>query len=119
MNGQAASALLPASYVQMNQGCVRGARMQARTIFFASLCGAVIFAAGCSSETKPSNAKFEKAINAYFENRNECLFPDGRKFPYEVTPGSEYKQDMKLMDAMKDAGLVKEQGAAAIHAEIY
>jgi hypothetical protein len=93
--------------------------MQVKTEWMAAACGVLMIAAGCAPDTKPTNAKLEKAINAHYEGRNECLFPAGRKFPYEVTPGSAYKQDLKVMGAMKDAGLVKEQGAAAIHAEIY
>ncbi|MGC1363678.1 MAG: hypothetical protein WA826_21085, partial [Silvibacterium sp.] len=42
-----------------------------------------LLAAGCSSDLKPTNAKLEKGLNAYFENHNECLFPAGLKFPYE------------------------------------
>lgn len=93
--------------------------MQVKTGLLMAICGAVIFAAGCAPDTKPTNAKLEKALNAYYESHNECLIPAGRKFPYEVTPGSDEKQGMKELTAMKDAGLVKEQGAAAIHAELY
>lgn len=93
--------------------------MQVKTGLMVAACGLLMMAAGCAPDTKPTNAKLEKAINAYFEERNECVFPEGIKFPYEVTPGSDEKKGKKEMEAMKAAGLVKEQGAAAIHAVVY
>jgi hypothetical protein len=93
--------------------------MHVKAKFVAGMCGIFLMTVGCTPDTKPTNAKLEKSINAYFEGRNECIFPTGLKFPYEVTPGSDEKKDKKQMEAMKAAGLVKEQGAAAIHAEVY
>jgi hypothetical protein len=78
-----------------------------------------LLAAGCSSELTPTNAKLEQGLNAYFDGHNECLFPAGRAFPYEVTPGSGAKADKKQMDAMKNAGLMKEEDDFETHVERY
>ncbi len=75
--------------------------------------------AGCGPDMKPTNAKLEKAIDTYYESHNECLFPAGLKFPYEVSPGSDAKEEKKQMGAMVGAGLLKEQDAPAMHVESY
>jgi len=80
---------------------------------------AVVLAAGCATDVKPTNAKLEKALNAYFEEHNECLFQTAMKFPYEVSPGSDEKADMKRLDAMTNAGLLTKQTGAAIKVERY
>jgi hypothetical protein len=77
--------------------------------------GVAILAAGCAPDTKPTNAKLEKALNAYYEDHNECLYPTGLKFPYEVSPGTQAKEEKKQMDALTAAGLLKRQDAPAMH----
>ena len=74
---------------------------------------------GCSSANKPTNENFIKALNAYYENHNDCLFPQGRRFPYEVAPGSKSKQDQEQMDALRDAGLLTRVKDPTIHVESY
>jgi hypothetical protein len=87
--------------------------------WLAMICGILVITLGCGNDTKPSNEKFEKAINTYFENRNECLFPEGLKFPYEVSPGDQAKADRKRMDALTRAGLLKQQDAPMLHISRY
>jgi hypothetical protein len=93
--------------------------MQGKTRLMAVACGLVVIATGCTPDTKPTNAKLEKAINSYYEEHNECLFPGGRKFPYEVSPGADAKEEKKQMDAMTDADLLKREEAPAMHVERY
>src|SRR5882757_6891836 len=68
---------------------------------------------GCNrKKTEASNENFKRAINAYFYNgRDECLFPVAQKFPNEVKVAE--KSEMKDMDALSKAGLLKrtEDGA--------
>jgi hypothetical protein len=80
---------------------------------------AFLFIAGCGTDTKPTDAKLQKGLNAYFGARNECLFPTPVKFPYEVSPGTTAKDDARRMDALTHAGLLEKQSAAAIHVERY
>ncbi len=85
-----------------------------------TLAGCVfLFIAGCGTDTKPTDAKLEKGLNAYFEAHNECLFPTPVKFPYEVSPGTDAKQEAKQMDALTHSGLLEKQSGAAIHVERY
>jgi hypothetical protein len=78
-----------------------------------------LLAAGCATDTKPTNAKLEKALNTYFASHNVCLFPASLKFPYEVSPGSNSQTETKQLDAMTGAGLTARQVAAAIKVERY
>ena len=83
-----------------------------------SACAAVLML-GCATDTKPTNAKIEKALNTYFEGHNECLFPSAMRFPYEVSPGSDATAEKKRLDAMTGAGLLEKQAEAAIKVERY
>ena len=80
---------------------------------------AFLLVAGCGADTKPTNEKLAKGLNAYFEVHNECLFPTPVKFPFEVSPGTNAKEDAKRMDALTHAGLLEKQSGAAIHVERY
>lgn len=88
----------------------------AQWVVLACFC---LIAAGCTSDLTPTNAKLEKGLNAYFEGHNECLFPTGKMFPLEVSPGPDAKGQVKQFDAMKGAGLLKEDADVAIHVERY
>jgi hypothetical protein len=88
-----------------------------RRIAFARLLIAcllvIIPLTGCHrKQTEASNENFKRAINAYFyAHRDECLFKLPVRFPNEVKVGE--KQEMKEMDALSKAGLLKrtEDGA--------
>ncbi|HUY80623.1 MAG TPA: hypothetical protein VMU92_02770 [Acidobacteriaceae bacterium] len=84
----------------------------------AMACVAVM-ASGCSNAMKPTNAKLEVALNRYFESHNECLYPQGKMFPYEVSPGKDAKAEERRMDALKAAGLLKELKDLDLHVERY
>jgi hypothetical protein len=73
----------------------------------------------CSSDLTPTNAKLEQGLNEYLNGHNECLFPTGRTFPYEVAPGPDSKADKQQMDAMRDAGLLKEEDDFETHVARY
>ena len=74
---------------------------------------------GCSSANKPTNENFIKALNAYYLDHDDCLFPRGERFPYEVALGANSKQDEKQMDALTDAGLLTRVKDLTIHVERY
>lgn len=81
----------------------------------ALIAGLLLMAAlgGChKKQTEASNENFKRAINAYFyEHRDECLFSMPIRFPNEVKVPE--KREMKDMDALAKAGLLKrtEDGA--------
>ena len=93
--------------------------MRSRSTKWITAGCALFLLAGCGADTKPTNDKLAKGLNTYFETRNECLFPTPIKFPYEVSPGTNTKEETKRMDALTHAGLLEKQSAAAIHVERY
>jgi hypothetical protein len=99
----------------MSEFCRRGWNQSKIIAFF---CVGLL-AAGCSNSLKPTNASLEKGLNLYFADHNECLFPEGIRFPYEVSPSKNAKAEEKKMDAMKEAGLLKELKDLTLHVERY
>ena len=93
--------------------------MGRRTTKWVFTAATLLWVAGCGTDIKPTNDKLQKSLNAYFEAHNECLFPTPLKFPYEVSPGSNAKEEEKQMDAMTRVGLLEKQTGAAIHVERY
>lgn len=83
----------------------------------ASIC--LLLLAGCSSANKPTDKNFIEALNHYYADHNECLFPGGRQFPYEVGPGPHAKTDKAQMDALTDAGMFKRLEDRSIHVSSY
>jgi len=74
---------------------------------------------GCSSASKPTPKNFETALNAYYQEHSDCLFPQGHTFPFEVAPGPEAKKDKMQMDALTDAGMLQRTEEPAMHVEHY
>jgi hypothetical protein len=90
----------------------------ARTVVVAALIVTLI--GGCSSsKTKATPENFQAALNAYFANRSECLFPSAPHFPYEVSPAPNAKTEQKRMDALMKAALVKREADKSINVYIY
>jgi hypothetical protein len=82
------------------------------------VCAGLLLA-GCSNTLKPTNATLKKGLDLYFADHDECLFPNGIKFPREVSPGKGARAEEKKMDAMKEAGLLKELKDLSLHVERY
>ena len=82
-------------------------------------CALFVLLFGCSSANKPTSENFIKALNANYENHYDCLFPQGKRFPFEVASGSDSKQDQKQMDALTDAGLLTRENDPTVHVERY
>src|SRR5271167_4145071 len=96
---------------------MKGTTQRKTLVIFTSI---VLLAAGCSSKTKPTDQNFMAGLNAYYANHNDCLFSSALRFPYEVSPGPAAKQDKQRMDAMMNAGLLKQPTEdQSIHVEVY
>jgi len=93
--------------------------MARRTMTGALAVCAFLLIAGCGTDIKPTNEKLAKGLNDYFETHSECLFPAPVRFPYEVSPGTDAKEEAQQMDALTHAGLLEKQVGAAIHIERY
>jgi len=73
----------------------------AQKIFKAAQCSLILtlslpLAVGCNSKTKATPENFTKAINAYYLDRKECLFPNMR-FPYATSDPEMTKQMNSLV----------------------
>lgn len=82
-------------------------------------CFFLLLFGGCSSSSKPTPQNFTNALNAWYAEHNECLFPQGRQFPYEVSPGPQEKVQKAQMDALTGAGLLQRLEDRSIHVESY
>jgi hypothetical protein len=93
--------------------------MKIKTARWTTACAVVALAAGCSSANKPTAENFTKTLNDWYQDHNDCLFPQGHAFPYEVAPGSTAAKDKKEMDALADAGLATRLEDKDMHVDRY
>jgi hypothetical protein len=94
-------------------------RMSMRNEVRIAVCGLVALVAGCSSQNKPTVENFTNTLNTYYQDRNDCLFPQGHTFPYEVAPGTTAKVEKAQMDSLTDAGLLTRLEDRDMHVDRY
>jgi hypothetical protein len=85
--------------------------------FWALPTGAFLLlgAAGCHSKTAATPANFIVALDAYFLEHPDCLFPEAPRFPYEASDAVETKQ----MDALAKEQMLTVEEEADIHVSRY
>lgn len=83
------------------------------------ICALAVLVGGCSNANKPTDKNFMTALNAYYQDHRDCLFPQGQQFPYEVAPGADQKQEKQQMDALTDAGLLTRLEDRDMHVDRY
>jgi hypothetical protein len=93
--------------------------MKVKARDWAAACLLFTLLAGCSSASKPTNENFTKALNDYYQDHSDCLFPHGQTFPYEVAPGPDASGQKQQMDALTDAGMLTRLEDRSIHVERY
>jgi hypothetical protein len=69
---------------------------------------------GCDTKAKPTPENYIATLNAYFNERSECLLPDTR-FPFESSDAAETKR----MDTLVAAQLLTVTREPAIHVSRY
>jgi len=89
-----------------------------RSVVGVGLAG-IFFVAGCSSANKPTAENFTNTLNAYYQDHNDCLFPQGHTFPYEVAPGETAKVEKQQMDSLTDEGLLTRLEDRDMHVDRY
>jgi hypothetical protein len=76
--------------------------------------------AGCNDFKAATPKNIMPALNAYYSNHDDCLFPSSLRFPYEAgTTGAEKDPNMKGLDALETAGLLKSLEDRDIHVKRY
>jgi hypothetical protein len=93
--------------------------MTTKAIRYITGCALLTLAAGCSSANKPTNENFTNTLNAWYQDHNDCLFPQGHTFPYEVAPGPTAKEEKAQMDSLTDAGLLTRLEDRDMHVSRY
>lgn len=93
--------------------------MRTRAKRWIGLGAMAVLVAGCSNANQPNEKNFMKALNTYYQEHRDCLFPQGHPFPYEVAPGSSQKEEKKDMDALTDAGLLTRLEDRDMHVDRY
>jgi hypothetical protein len=71
--------------------------------------------AGCHSKTAATPENFTKALNTYFLEHSECLFPTPPRFPYETSD----RELTKQFDSLIKAQLLTKTEEMSIHASRY
>ncbi|HEX4064393.1 MAG TPA: hypothetical protein VHZ09_00105 [Acidobacteriaceae bacterium] len=80
---------------------------------------AAMLVGGCSNANKPTDKNFMTALNTYYQDHRDCIFPQGHTFPYEVAPGASQKEEKREMDALTDAGLLTRLEDRDMHVDRY
>ena len=76
--------------------------------------------AGCTGFKAPTPQNFTRALNAYYSNHDDCLFPSAIRFPYEAsTASNDTDPNKKGLDALAAAGLLKSLEDRDIHVKRY
>jgi hypothetical protein len=79
-----------------------------------------LWLAGCSGFKAATPKNFTGALNAYYSNHDDCLFPSSLRFPYEAsTIPAQKDPNMKGLDALETAGLLKSLEDRDIHVKRY
>ncbi len=88
----------------------------AATLFTtATLIATLIVLSGCKSKTAATPENFTTALNAYFLEHPDCLFPTPPRFPFETSNPAMSKQ----LDALITAQLLTKSEEMSIHASRY
>ena len=75
---------------------------------------------GCNGFKAATPKNFTRALNYYYSNHDDCLFPSAIRFPYEAsTAPGETDRNKKGLDALTAAGLLKSLEDRDIHVKRY
>jgi hypothetical protein len=83
--------------------------MYAKRVLGIAVCGAMVMAAGCRKTNMVDKMAFKSAINSYYSSRQECVWPDTKKFPAQADTSND--DQTKGYDALTDAGLLVRKSA--------
>jgi hypothetical protein len=90
--------------------------LRPRWILITALAGLTL--TGCEGFKKETPQNFTAAINAYYGKHDDCLFQTSLRFPYEAstaTSGAEKDPNLKKLDALESAGLLRSLEDRDIH----
>jgi hypothetical protein len=80
----------------------------------------VLLAAGCNGYKAATPENFTRALNGYYSNHDDCLFPSAIRFPYEAnTAGADKDPNIERLDPLAAAGLLRSLEDRDIHVKRY
>jgi|SRR5271156_2576851 len=82
--------------------------MRTRNLVSLAVCGVMLTAAGCRTNTVDKGA-FKSAINDYYGAKQECLWSSSIKFPAQADTSNDAQT--KGFDALTDAGMLTRTSA--------
>ena len=82
--------------------------MRQHSLISLTICGTLVIAAGCRTNTLDKVA-FKSAINNYYSSRQECLWSSSVKFPAQADTSND--DQTKGFDALTDAGMLTRTSA--------
>ncbi len=82
--------------------------MRIRNLAGLAVCGGMLIAAGCKTNTVDKGA-FKSAINDYYSARQDCLWSSPIKFPAQADTSND--EQTKGFDALTDAGMLTRTAA--------
>jgi len=88
----------------------------------AAACVLLLLAAGCQSKTAATKENFTAALNTYYASHDDCLFPGGLRFPYEVSSKggtTDGPVTAKQLDALTAAGMLEKSDDKELHVNRY
>ena len=83
-----------------------------------ALSALLLLSAGCSSNKTPNAKNFTKALNTYYFNHDDCLYPTALRFPYEAST-ADSTGNSKGLDALTKAGLLEMTEEKALKVKRY
>ena len=87
-----------------------------------AVCALLLVMAGCQSKTSPTKENFTAALNTYYASHDDCLFPGGLRFPYEVSAkggAGDGPVSAKQLDALTNAGMLEKFDDKELHINRY
>jgi len=82
--------------------------MRTRCLVSLAVCGGMLLAAGCKSNSVDQSA-FKSAINDYYRGKPDCLWSTTVKFPAQADTSND--EQTKGFDALTDAGMLTRTSA--------
>jgi len=77
---------------------------------------------GCQSKTSPTKENYTAALNTYYAGHDDCLFPGGLRFPYEMSAKSvatDGPVSTKQLEALVTAGMLEKTEDKELHVNRY